>query len=49
MKNRFLEKIKCLFGFHNFTKYMGAQRAGNGKFLQKLKCVKCGKIIDKYI
>lgn len=35
---------KCLFGFHEWIKFMGPQNYGEGKFMQKYKCEKCGKI-----
>ncbi len=35
---------KCLFGFHEWEKFMGWRNVGYGKFSQKYKCKKCGKI-----
>ena len=35
---------KCLFGFHEWGKFMGLSNIGGGKFAQKYKCKKCGKI-----
>ena len=37
-------KLKCLFGFHQWDKYMGAENYGDGKFMQKYVCLKCKKI-----
>lgn len=41
---RFLEKLQCIIGNHNFEKFMGLGNIGRGKFSQKYKCKKCGKI-----
>ncbi len=35
---------KCLLGFHKWQKYGGPSNVGGGKFEQKFKCSKCGKI-----
>ena len=35
---------KCLFGFHKWIKFMGNNNIGNGKFLQRYKCINCNKI-----
>ena len=37
-------KLKCLFGLHEWEKYMGYENLGNGKFLQRYIYKKCGKI-----
>ncbi len=36
--------LKCLFGRHNWQKFMGPENIGNGKFAQKYKCFRCGKM-----
>jgi len=36
--------IKCLFGFHKWKRYGGAENMGDGKFKIRLICEKCGKI-----
>jgi len=38
--------LKCLFGFHKWEKFMGPRNVGKGKFAQRYKCKKCGKIKD---
>jgi len=35
---------KCIFGFHRWIKFMGPQNWGGGKFMQRYKCERCGKI-----
>ncbi|MFH1840168.1 MAG: hypothetical protein ABH849_03390 [Nanoarchaeota archaeon] len=39
--------FKCLFGMHDWEKYMGPQNRGNGVFAQKYICKKCKKIKEK--
>jgi len=39
-----MKTIKCLFGFYDWDKYMGAENYGDGKFLQRYICLKCRKI-----
>jgi hypothetical protein len=38
------KSIKCLFGFHELEKFMGLSNVGGGRFIQKYKCRRCGKI-----
>ena len=33
--------------FHRWEKFMGPQNVGDGRFAQKYKCAKCGKIREK--
>ena len=35
---------KCFFGFHEWEKFLGANNLGDGKFRQRYKCERCGKI-----
>ena len=36
--------IKCIFGFHNWGKFMGPENIGGGKFKQKYICIRCKHI-----
>jgi len=36
--------LKCKIGIHDWKKYMGPENYGNGKFAQRYKCMRCGKI-----
>ena len=36
--------LKCLFGFHQWTKLGGPQNVGGGKFEQRYKCTRCYKV-----
>jgi hypothetical protein len=38
------KSIRCFFGKHEWEKFMGLSNVGNGKFIQKYKCGKCGKL-----
>ncbi|MBD3203025.1 hypothetical protein GF327_01915 [Candidatus Woesearchaeota archaeon] len=40
----FIDKVKCLLGRHELEKFMGPSNYGGGKFMQRYKCRKCGKI-----
>ena len=42
-----LSKLRCLFGMHEFEKFMGSRNIGGGKFSQKYKCSKCKKLKEK--
>lgn len=42
-----MKPIKCRLGFHEFEKFMGPGNIGGGKFSQKYRCKKCGKIKEK--
>ncbi len=33
--------------FHKWEKFMGPQNVGDGRFSQKYKCAKCGKVSEK--
>lgn len=35
---------KCIIGKHRFVKYMGPENWGNGKFMQRMKCLDCHQI-----
>jgi len=39
--------VKCILGFHKWQKFGGPSNVGGGKFEQRYKCEKCGKI--KYV
>ena len=41
------EKLKCLFGNHQWEKFMGYRNIGSGKFSQKYVCKKCEKMKEK--
>jgi len=46
-KNNPLKKFmnrKCFLFFHKYQKFKGLSNIGSGKFLQRYKCEKCGKI-----
>jgi len=43
----FSEKLRCLFGKHEWEKFMGLTNIGDGKFSQKYICKKCRKIKEK--
>ena len=36
--------LSCTLGMHKWSKFMGPQNVGRGKFMQRYKCLKCGKI-----
>ncbi len=44
---KFANKLKCFLGNHKWEKFMGYKNIGKGKFSQKYKCNKCGKIKEK--
>jgi hypothetical protein len=39
--------FKCILGFHRYEKFMGPENLGSGRFQQKYKCSRCGKIKTK--
>ncbi len=39
-----IDKLKCFFGQHAWQKFMGPSNYGGGKFMQRYKCARCGKI-----
>ncbi len=40
--------LKCLFG-HDWVKFMGYEQWNNqGKFMQRYKCTRCGKIKKEF-
>lgn len=41
------KSFACSFGFHKWAKFVGPQNVGDGKFMQKYKCERCGKVIRK--
>jgi len=41
---QFKEKLKCLFGNHQWEKFMGFRNIGRGKFAQRYVCKKCKKM-----
>ncbi|MEX0932544.1 MAG: hypothetical protein WDZ77_00375 [Candidatus Pacearchaeota archaeon] len=36
--------LKCLFGRHDWEKFMGPRSVGGGKFSQKYVCKRCRKM-----
>lgn len=38
--------LKCLFGFHEWVKFMGWSNIGDGKFKQTYKCENCKSYKD---
>ncbi len=46
-KNKTKMNLKCLFGFHKWKKYGGAENMGDGKFRVRLICERCKKIKQK--
>lgn len=40
----FIQKIKCLLGFHKWQKYGGPTNVGGGKFKQTYVCERCKKM-----
>ncbi|MFH0832770.1 MAG: hypothetical protein V1900_03570 [Candidatus Aenigmatarchaeota archaeon] len=38
-----MKSWKCILGMHKYDKFMGLDSVGNGKFIQRYRCVVCGK------
>ena len=36
--------LKCLFGLHEWEKFMGLSNISRGKFRQRYKCKRCHKM-----
>jgi len=39
-----LKNLKCLFGFHKWTKLGGPKNVGGGTFEQRYRCTRCYKV-----
>lgn len=46
-ENKFWNKIKCFFGFHQLEKLGGPVNYGDGDFMQKYVCKRCKKVIKR--
>ena len=44
---KFLDKLGCLLGNHQWEKFMGVRNIGGGKFSQKYVCRRCKKMREK--
>jgi hypothetical protein len=42
----YIMNLKCLFGFHEYEKFMGVHKTGS-QYKQNYKCLRCGKLIEK--
>ena len=36
--------LRCILGMHKYSKFMGPESYGSGKFMQRYKCSVCGKV-----
>ncbi len=43
-EENFMNKLKCLFGFHKWVKFGGPHNLGTGEFEQRYICERCKKI-----
>lgn len=39
--------LRCMLGLHKYSKFLGPENIGGGRFRQRYKCIVCGKIKER--